>query len=72
MFENARREVGRFDEAADLRSHSAVVRSARHQFGPANHVSRITCSAKKPPFLIDTEAIRNSSNLLKTQAGTHV
>ena len=71
MFENARREVRRFDEVADLRLNSAL-QTARHNSGIADFPLRVTGSAKKPPFLIGTLAIRILRISLKTQGDTLV
>jgi hypothetical protein len=66
MFENARREVGRPHELADLRSFAAIG-TARHHLGSAAYPVRATSFAKNSPFLIDTLAIGKLRNLLKTQ-----
>jgi hypothetical protein len=66
MFENARHEVGRLDDVADLRSY-AEVQTARRHFEPQGYPFRVAVFAKKPPFLLDTPAIRPTSNLLTTK-----
>ncbi len=67
MFENARREVMRFNEVADLRLNSAL-RTARHNSGLADYPLRVAGCAQNRPFLIDTLAIRIPRISLKTQA----
>jgi hypothetical protein len=66
MFENARHEAGRLDDLADLRSY-AEVQTARRHFGPQGYPFRLAVSAKEPPLLLDTPAIRITSNSLKTK-----
>jgi hypothetical protein len=68
MFENARREVERFDAVAELRPRAAR-RTTCHQSGLVGYPFRVGGPEKKPPFLIDTLAIRNTSNSLKTKGG---
>jgi hypothetical protein len=67
MFENARPEVRRLDPVADLPSYGAV-RRALEDSGHASYPLRVSGSARKPPFLIDTLAIRIPLISLKTQA----
>ncbi len=71
MFENARREVSRFDGVADL-CLCAAARTMRRHSGPANYPLRVTGYAQNRPFLIDTLAIRIPRISLKTQGDTLV